>query len=75
MKELYTAWELAGDWWWTEKYYAVTENGHVRYELATASKTERTVCMSRIQVGFTIRDARVIVRYVHPDTKFRLVEI
>ena len=67
----YTAWELAGDWTWANNgYVAMTANGRTRYELATASKTQRTVCLSKL-TGF---DAHLTLRYVHPDTPMKLVK-
>ena len=32
-----TAWELAGDWWWVDKFYVRVKGGRALYEDATAT--------------------------------------
>ena len=74
MSKTYTAWELAADWWWDEDYECITENGFVRYECATVSKTEKTVRLTRLNHSSVWKSLwNPITRYVHPDTKMRLV--
>lgn len=67
----YLAWELCGDWWWANQgFLAVIVGGRTRYELANASKTQRTVCLSYINAY-----GNVTLRYVHPDTPMKLVRL
>jgi hypothetical protein len=69
MKEFYTAWQLCGDWFWVNRYYAVIKDGRAKYEIATASLTEQSVKLERLE------RLRQITRYVDPDTKMILIPI
>src|SRR4051812_12673407 len=61
----FTAWELAGEWWWLDRYQAVIVGGRAGYETATATRNS--------QVALRRADGlHRITRYVGPDTRMRL---
>lgn len=62
---IYTAWELAGEWWWVNAYEAVLVAGRSGYETATA--TRNGMVALRRALGL-----RTIVRYVEHDAQLRL---
>jgi len=67
-KAKFTAWQLAGDWWWVDEYVAILVNGKLKYETATATKggTGKKVALRRVK---TINNRlTTITRYVHPHT-------
>lgn len=71
----YTAWELAGDWWWVDvPLWAVQVGGSVRWETAAVSDggSGATVRLDRLQI-LPDNKLRAVQRYVSPDTRFRLV--
>lgn len=64
----YTAWDLAGSWWWVGTYKAVIIGGRAAYEDATATEGG-AVKLCRLE------GLRQINRYVEHDTKLRLRKI
>lgn len=64
----FTAWNLAGDWWWVGQYYAVIDGGYAQYETATAT-ANGMVCLRRTD------ELHQINRYVPHDTPMYLVLI
>jgi len=71
---IYTAWDLAGDWWWNEAgYEAVIVGGRTPYETATAT-TGRFVRLWRLRYlgAGQLTDC---YRYVDPETPMRLVKL
>ena len=68
----YTAWELCGDWWWTEKYRAVIVGGRAEYWEAYSDGVMKTVRLDRIGQSDGLL-FHTIHRYVHPDTVMKLV--
>jgi hypothetical protein len=66
----YTAWELAGDWWWVDAgLWAVTEHGRTRYETVTACNGDR-VRLWRLDTRNGLNEVH---RYVEPELPMRLV--
>lgn len=70
--KIYTAFELCGDWWWTNDYRAVPVGGRVEYWEAYSNGTMKTVRLTRIGQNDNSL-LRTVVRYVDPDTPMRLV--
>lgn len=69
----YTAWQLAGDWWWVGKYEARIINGTARYEDAIASNVGRVI-LRRFKELDNGR-FRTVRRYVARHIILELVEI
>lgn len=72
---IYTAAELAGDWWWNELgYEAVYAGGRMRYEtVAWPERASKNVRVGRIALSPSGKPYP-IYRYISPDTKMRLVK-
>lgn len=66
--KIYTAWELAADWWWVAKFEATPINGRQRYETLTVGPLGG-VCARRL------KGLRTVSRYFLPDEKFKLEKI
>ena len=68
----YTAWELAGDWWWVGKFGARVKGGRVDYETATATNRDN-VCLRRLVDKET--GLATVCRTVKHDQVMELIEI
>lgn len=69
----YTASQLCGDWWWTEKYQCRVVGGRAVYQEATGARGYNSVLLTSIKD--TGKGLRTVRRYVHPDTPMELVPI
>lgn len=71
MKKEYTAWQLAGDWWWEKDHQAVRLHGNVRWDAVSVTPRQNsTVRLARLDPVLLC----AIVDYVPPETKMRLVK-
>lgn len=66
----YTALQLASDWWWDEKYFAVVAGGRAKWESCRMTAGGKRIRVMRLDNS----KLRVFQTYIKPSTKMRLVK-
>lgn len=70
--KIFTAWDLAADWWWMEDYSIST--GRSTYTHAEVTRGYQGVRFQRLYAPDSHKERpRVITRYVDPEMPVRLV--
>lgn len=72
---IYTAGDLAGDWWWilAGAYNAQTVGGRALYN--EIEYRPKSGCLVASRLSLVNGSLKLVTRYLDPDTKMRLVKV
>lgn len=70
MEKIFTADQLAAEWWWDAEYMCRKLHGTVLWDIASFTPDQRRVRLARLD---PIKH-RAFVEYIKPETRMRLVK-